>query len=133
MKHSIERMVKKYITKKNTIILAVSNAAVDLQNSKALKVAREADPEGNKIIGVLTNVDKAVGNTERNEKIAKVLRNESIPLRHGFLGVANRSQEQVDDDVPVKVSARMFEGCIKVFPEYDNFLDRFGIYCWSYL
>jgi replication fork clamp-binding protein CrfC len=48
MKHSIEMMVKKYITKKNTIILTVSNAAVDLQNSKALKVAREANPEGNK-------------------------------------------------------------------------------------
>ena len=66
MKYSIERMVKKYITKKNTIILAVSNAAVDLQKSKALKVAREADPEGNRIIGVLNNVDKVMGSTERN-------------------------------------------------------------------
>ena len=66
MKYRIERMVKKYITMKNTIILAVSNAAVDLQNSKALKVAREAYPEGNRIIGVLNNVDKVMGSTERN-------------------------------------------------------------------
>jgi len=127
MKYSIERMVKKYITNKNTIILAVSNAAVDLQNSKALKVARDADPEGNRIIGVLTNVDKVVGNTERNEKVVKVLKNESIPLRHGYFGVVNRSQEQVDDEVPVKLAAQMFEESVEEFPEYQNLLPRFGV------
>jgi dynamin 1-like protein len=49
------------------------------------------------------------------------------PLRHGFFGVANRSQEQVDNDVPVKVVAQMFEDCIEGFPEYKNLRDRFGI------
>ena len=115
MKYSIERMVKKYITKKNTIILAVSNAAVDLQNSKALKVAREADPEGNRIIGVLTNVDKVLGSTERKEKVVKVLNNESIPLRHGYFGVANRSQEQVDDDLPVRLHHKCLQIVLKDF------------------
>ena len=68
-----------------------------------------------------------VGNTERNEKVVKVRKNESIPLRHGFFGVANRSQEQVDDDVPVTVAAQMFEDCIEGYPEYENLRERFGI------
>jgi replication fork clamp-binding protein CrfC len=39
-------MVLQYITKPNSIILAVSPANVDLANSDALKLAREVDPEG---------------------------------------------------------------------------------------
>ena len=33
----------------------------------------------------------------------------------------------MDDEVPVKVAAQMFEDCIEGFPEYENLLDRFGI------
>ena len=109
MKYSIERMVQKYISNNNTIILAVSNAAVDLQNSKALKIARDVDPDGKRIIGVLTNVDKVNGNTERKEKVVKVMKNESIPLKHGYFGVVNRNQEQVDGEVPVSVAAENLE------------------------
>lgn len=39
-------MVLQFITKPNSIILAVSPANVDLANSDALKLAREVDPEG---------------------------------------------------------------------------------------
>ena len=128
MKYSIERMVKKYISNKNTIILAVSNAAVDLQNSKALKIARDADPEGKRIIGVLTNIDKVNGKTERNEKVVKVLKNESIPLKHGYFGVVNRSQEQVDEELPVTVAAERFEQSLEDISEYQNLLPRFGVH-----
>ena len=127
MKQNIERMVKKHIASKNTIILAVSNAAVDLQNSKAWKIAREVDPEGNRIIGVLTNVDKVTGHTERKEKIVKVINNEIIPLKHGFFGVANRSQQQVDDKIPVKMCADMFEELIEDCSEYQDLKHRLGI------
>ena len=127
MKYSIERMVKKYISNRNTIILAVSNASVDLQNSKALKIARDADPEGKRIIGVLTNVDKVNGNTERVEKVVKVLKNKSISLKHGYFGVVNRSQEQVDEELPVAVAAERFEQSLEEFSEYQDLLPRFGV------
>jgi len=92
-----------------------------------LKIAREVDPEGNRIIGVLTNVDKVTGHTERMEKIVKVINNEIIPLKHGFFGVANRSQQQVDDKIPVKMSADMFEELIEDCSEYQDLKHRLGI------
>lgn len=50
-------MLMKYITKPNSIILAVTAANQDLANSEGLKMAREVDPDGARTIGVLTKVD----------------------------------------------------------------------------
>lgn len=43
----IRDMVFQFITKENTLILAVSPANADIANSDALKVAKEVDPSGN--------------------------------------------------------------------------------------
>src|SRR5271169_753428 len=48
----IKDMILKYITKPNAIILAVTAANTDLANSDGLKLAREVDPEGTKIISL---------------------------------------------------------------------------------
>jgi hypothetical protein len=37
---------RKFITKDNCIILAVTPANIDLANSDALKLAKEVDPQG---------------------------------------------------------------------------------------
>jgi replication fork clamp-binding protein CrfC len=42
----IRDMILKYITKPNSIILAVTSANTDLANSDGLKMAREVDPDG---------------------------------------------------------------------------------------
>ena len=42
----IKEMIEDYINQSNTIILAVTPANQDLANSDALKLAREADPNG---------------------------------------------------------------------------------------
>ena len=42
----IKEMIEDYINQSNTIILAVTPANQDLANSDALKLAREADPDG---------------------------------------------------------------------------------------
>jgi replication fork clamp-binding protein CrfC len=42
----IENMVRSYIEKPNSIILAVSPANQDIATSDAIKIAREVDPEG---------------------------------------------------------------------------------------
>ena len=44
----IRQMVMEFISKPNSIILAVSPANQDIVNSDALKIAREVDPEGKK-------------------------------------------------------------------------------------
>ena len=50
-------MIKNYIKNPNCIIVAVSKATDDSANSESLKLAREVDKEGNRTIGVLTQVD----------------------------------------------------------------------------
>jgi replication fork clamp-binding protein CrfC len=42
----IENMVRSYIEKPNSIILAVSPANQDIATSDAIKIAREVDPQG---------------------------------------------------------------------------------------
>lgn len=57
IERQIRDMLLKFITKPNSIILAVTAANQDLANSDGLKLAREVDPEGSRTIGVLTKVD----------------------------------------------------------------------------
>jgi len=54
----VEKMVKRYCRDKNTIMMCVSDANVDLENCKGLKVCRQIDREGERTIGVLTKCDK---------------------------------------------------------------------------
>lgn len=49
-------MIMQFISKPNSIILAVQSATQDLATSDALKLAREVDPEGHRTIGVLTKI-----------------------------------------------------------------------------
>ena len=46
IEYLIKEMIEDYINQVNTIILAVSPANQDLANSDALKLARQADPDG---------------------------------------------------------------------------------------
>lgn len=47
IEEQIRDMVFQFISKENTLILAVSPANADLANSDALKIAKEVDPSGN--------------------------------------------------------------------------------------
>lgn len=50
-------LLEPYVTNPNSIILAVSRGSDDLANSESLKLARYADPNGNRTIGVITQLD----------------------------------------------------------------------------
>ncbi len=47
----------RFISPKNSIIMAVCAANVDLANSDALKISRRIDPFGERTIGVITKID----------------------------------------------------------------------------
>lgn len=46
----IRSMLLEFISKENCLILAVTPANTDLANSDALKIAKEVDPQGRKLI-----------------------------------------------------------------------------------
>lgn len=90
-------MALSYISKKKTIILAVSPADNDLSSSDALILQRNTDKEGKRTIGVVTKVDLDI------KRAIKILQNESLTLKHGYYGMICRSQNQVQKDSLVSV------------------------------
>ncbi|XP_047321253.1 dynamin-related protein 3A-like isoform X2 [Impatiens glandulifera] len=89
----IRTMIMSYIKCPTCLILAVTPANADLANSDALQIAGNADPNGERTIGVITKLDIMDRGTDaRNFLLGKV-----IPLRLGYVGVVNRSQQVYSD------------------------------------
>ncbi len=76
----------------SSVILAVSAANVDLANSDSLKLARSVDPQGRRTIGVLTKLDLMDAGTNALD----ILTGRVYPLKLGFIGVVNRSQQDIN-------------------------------------
>jgi dynamin 1-like protein len=94
----IRNMIKNYITKPNTIILAITAANTDLSNSDAIQLAKEVDPEGDRTIGVITKIDIMDKGTDALD----MLLGRVIPLKHGFVGVVNRSQLDIKNNKTIE-------------------------------
>ncbi|XP_006461708.1 hypothetical protein AGABI2DRAFT_185821 [Agaricus bisporus var. bisporus H97] len=88
----IRNLVVDYISKPNSVILAVSAANVDLANSESLKLARSVDPQGRRTIGVLTKLDLMDAGTNALD----ILTGRVYPLKLGFIGIVNRSQQDIN-------------------------------------
>eukprot|EP00932_Pfiesteria_piscicida_P002885 SRR837773.12804.p1 GENE.SRR837773.12804~~SRR837773.12804.p1 ORF type:complete len:806 (+),score=265.56 SRR837773.12804:59-2476(+) len=91
-------MTLHYIQDPRTIILAVLPANQDVSVSDALQLARHVDPQGIRSIGVVTKIDIMDQGTDAS----KILRGEDIPLKHGYVGVKMRSQQDINDKKPVR-------------------------------
>ncbi|KAH0836843.1 Dynamin central region-domain-containing protein [Lanmaoa asiatica] len=91
IERQIRNLVTEYISKPNSVILAVSPANVDLANSDSLKLARSVDPQGRRTIGVLTKLDIMDAGTNALD----ILTGRVYPLKLGFIGVVNRSQQDI--------------------------------------
>lgn len=77
-----------YCKDERTIILCVIPGNADLSTSEGLKFAREWDPKGERTIGVITKIDIM----DKGTNARKMLLNEEIPLKLGYIGIKNRSQ-----------------------------------------
>jgi hypothetical protein len=98
----IERVTKemayRYISDPRTIILCVIPANTDLSTSEGLMMARKVDPQGIRTVGVITKVDIM----DRGTNARRVLEGKEIPLRLGYVGVKNRSQEDINHKIRVE-------------------------------
>eukprot|EP00915_Cephaloidophora_sp_WS-2016_P004948 GHVH01006593.1.p1 GENE.GHVH01006593.1~~GHVH01006593.1.p1 ORF type:complete len:678 (-),score=91.03 GHVH01006593.1:267-2300(-) len=84
-------MVMRYATDPRTVVLAVIPANQDISTSDALQIARNVDPKGIRTLGVITKIDIM----DRGTNALKILKNEVIELRMGYIGVKLRSQEDM--------------------------------------
>eukprot|EP01132_Coremiostelium_polycephalum_P007501 gene7501-9217_t len=118
----IRRMIMAYIKKQNSIVLAVTPANTDLANSDALQLAREVDPEGKRTIGVITKLDLMDKGTDAMD----VLTGKVVPLTLGFIGVINRSQEDILSKKSIRESLKSEVLYFKQHPLYKTIANRSG-------
>eukprot|EP00252_Welwitschia_mirabilis_P025369 TRINITY_DN7890_c0_g1_i2.p1 TRINITY_DN7890_c0_g1~~TRINITY_DN7890_c0_g1_i2.p1 ORF type:complete len:829 (+),score=169.72 TRINITY_DN7890_c0_g1_i2:397-2883(+) len=119
----IRTMIMSYIKHETCIILAVSPANSDLSNSDALQIARLADPDGHRTIGVITKLDIM----DRGTDARNFLLGKEIPLRLGYVGVVNRSQADIDSNKSIQDALAYEANFFSSRPVYHNLEDRCGI------
>ena len=115
-------LILEYIAKPNSIVLAVSPANVDLVNSEALKLARQVDPMGRRTIGVLTKLDLM----DHGTNALDVLSGRVYPLKLGFIGVVNRSQQDIQAGKSLSVALQAEADFFRHHPAYRNMANRCG-------
>jgi dynamin 1-like protein len=123
IENQIRQLVLEYISRPNSVILAVTPANSDLVNSDALKIAREVDPSGSRTIGVLTKLDLMDAGTHA----ADILMNRaSFRLKLGFIGVVNRSQHDINVNKPISEAARQEMEFFRNHTHYRHIAHRCG-------
>lgn len=115
-------LISEYIAKPNSIILAVSPANVDLVNSEALKLARHVDPMGRRTIGVLTKLDLM----DHGTNALDILSGRVYPLKLGFIGVVNRSQQDIQSGKSLSEALKSEAEFFRHHPAYRNMAMRCG-------
>ena len=115
-------LISEYIAKPNSIILAVSPANVDIVNSEALKLARHVDPRGLRTIGVLTKIDLM----DHGTNALDILSGRVYPLKLGFIGVVNRSQQDIQGNKSLAEALKSEAEFFRHHPAYRNMANRCG-------
>ena len=97
-----KEMCHRYVSDPRTIILCVCAANADLTTSDGLRMAQQVDKEGIRTLGVITKIDIM----DRGTNAKKVLMGQEVNLRLGFVGVKNRSQEDINHEMRVEAALR---------------------------
>ena len=118
----VRSMCMKYVTQKESIILAVTAANTDLANSDALQMAREVDPDGHRTIGVLTKLDLMDQGTDAMDMLSGRI----IPLRLGYVGIVNRSQADITSKLSIRDAIKKETDFFQNHASYRALASRMG-------
>ena len=118
----IRAMVLSYIERPNAIILAVHPATNDLATSDALQIARVADPEGKRTVGVITKLDLMDKGTDAVE----MLKGKVIPLRRGYIGVICRGPTDLKRNKSIQQAREDEIRFYKSHPMYRRMMNQLG-------
>ncbi|MCQ2973159.1 MAG: dynamin family protein, partial [archaeon] len=111
-----KNMATRYCQDPLTIILCVIAANSDIATSDGLKLAKEIDVNGSRTIGVLTKLDIMDKGTDAR----KALMNEEIELRLGYVGVKNRSKQDLIDKIPMALAIKKEKEFFQNHPIYKT-------------
>eukprot|EP01127_Copromyxa_protea_P024625 TRINITY_DN97_c0_g1_i1.p1 TRINITY_DN97_c0_g1~~TRINITY_DN97_c0_g1_i1.p1 ORF type:complete len:773 (-),score=193.55 TRINITY_DN97_c0_g1_i1:35-2353(-) len=122
IEQQIRNMVLTFIRPQNAIIVAVTAANTDLANSDALQLAREVDPDCKRTVGVITKIDLM----DKGTNAMDVLLGRVIPLQLGFVGVINRSQQDIFEAKSIRDSLQSERSFFLNHPVYKKIAQRCG-------
>lgn len=118
----IKELILTYIRPENSLILAVTQAEINLGASDALELAKKVDPECKRTICVLTKLDRMIQGTDACDQ----LENKLYPLERGYVGVINRSQEDIDANKSISEAIEAESDFIAKHTEYKHLTHRLG-------
>lgn len=113
-------MCKLYCAQERTIILCVCQANVDIATQDSLQMVEQLDPEGERTLGVLTKLDIMNAGTDA----LSILRGEEVDLRHGFIAVKGRNQQQLKQGMSVMESIEEERKYFDSTEPYKSFSER---------
>ncbi|KAK1996874.1 dynamin family protein [Colletotrichum falcatum] len=93
----VKDMVKRYIKNSRTVILAVLPSNVDVATQEILTLAEEADPAGDRTLGILTKADLLPERTARLA-VVNLVEGKRKPLKLGYHVIANRGGDDHGDE-----------------------------------
>eukprot|EP00058_Branchiostoma_floridae_P023178 XP_002608668.1 hypothetical protein BRAFLDRAFT_58103 [Branchiostoma floridae] len=112
----IKDLIKEYIQKDETIILAVVPCNVDIATTEALQMAKDVDPTGSRTLGVLTKPDLIDRGTENT--IVDIVNNQKYPLKKGYTIIRCRGQEDINENVTLSEAMEKEE---RFFKTHEHF------------
>ncbi|KAL7822326.1 P-loop containing nucleoside triphosphate hydrolase protein [Trichoderma gracile] len=90
----ITQIVKSFMAKKRSIILAVISAKNDYANQIVLKLARDTDPRGLRTLGVITKPDTLKPGTSSEKSYISLAKNQDVVFRLGWHVLRNRDTDE---------------------------------------
>ena len=103
--------------------MAVIPANADMTTSQGLHLARQWDPSGERTLGVITKIDIM----DRGTDASQMILNKIVHLKLGYVGVKNRSQEDINNKVKVGLALAKEDEYFKNHPSYRNMdMKNFG-------
>jgi len=87
-----------------------------------LHLARQVDPDGARTIGVITKVDLM----DKGTNAMEVLTGRVIPLKLGFVGVINRSQQDIIEGKDIRTSLNAERAFFSNHPQYRKISQKCG-------
>ncbi|NXK28141.1 MX protein, partial [Arenaria interpres] len=112
----IKMLLRRTIGCKETLNLVVVPCNVDIATTEALKMAQEVDPSGERTLGILTKPDLVDRGTE--ESILKILQNQVVPLKKGYMIVKCRGQQDIHNKLALAAAIQQER---KFFESHKHF------------
>ncbi|RHZ78965.1 hypothetical protein Glove_153g48 [Diversispora epigaea] len=122
----IEELVKEYIKKEQSIIIATITCRDEIDNQAIVTLAKEADPAGRRTLGVLTKPDTIEAAT--HEIWLKILKGEAHKLSLGYYVVKNPNKMQLTNQITFEEAREEEEYFFKREDPWKNLRsDRIGV------